>query len=48
VLKAADLKASVRILKAALQRYAQEDGAREPVAAGAAASLPDTHLPAEG
>jgi aspartate aminotransferase len=48
VLKAADLKASVNILKAALQRYAQEDAAREPVGAVAAPSLPDTHLPAEG
>jgi aspartate aminotransferase len=48
VLKAADLRASVNILKAALQRYAQEDAAREPVGAVAAPSLPDTHLPAEG
>ena len=46
VLKGDDLKASVRILAAAVSRYAAE-GRGAPVLAASGASVPDAHLPAE-
>jgi aspartate aminotransferase len=47
VLKADDLRASIRILEAALAQYAREGASRQPVAVAAPQVAPDDHLPAE-